>query len=93
MNHPRPAASLPAHRPTSPRGFTRAPIASSPPDATPRPAALDADMSGGARPGLRTVWVSGGRQLPASSPAPDHTVLDAAAVLHELSDAELPAGR
>lgn len=57
---------------------------------------LDADMSGGARAGLRTVWVSGGRQLPASSPAPDHTVhrvLDAAAVLHQVSDAKLPAGR
>ncbi|MFE2850108.1 HAD family hydrolase [Streptomyces lavendulae] len=38
---------------------------------------LDADISGGSRAGLCTVWVSGGRNLPSAAPIPDHTVRDA----------------
>ncbi|MFI1765247.1 HAD family hydrolase [Streptomyces sp. NPDC020800] len=55
---------------------------------------LDADIAGGARAGLHTVWVSGGRDLPAGAPVPDHTVrdvVDAVKLLHEHAHAPLPA--
>ncbi|MFB0630449.1 HAD family hydrolase [Streptomyces sp. AB3(2024)] len=55
---------------------------------------LDADVSGGSRAGLRTVWIAGGRARPATSPVPDHTVdtvLDAVELLREHAHAPLPA--
>ncbi|MFK0017343.1 HAD family hydrolase [Streptomyces sp. NPDC091027] len=55
---------------------------------------LDADIAGGARAGLHSVWVSGGRDLPAAGPVPDHTVrdvVDAVKLLREHAHAPLPA--
>ncbi|MFJ7589563.1 HAD family hydrolase [Streptomyces sp. NPDC097617] len=55
---------------------------------------LDADVRGGSQAGLRTVWVSGGRERPPTGPMPDHTVptvLDAVDLLREHTDAPLPA--
>ncbi|MEU9301941.1 HAD family hydrolase [Streptomyces sp. NPDC048269] len=55
---------------------------------------LGADVAGGSRAGLHTVWVSGGRERSSGSAVPDHTVqtvLDAVEVLREHSDAPLPA--
>ncbi|MFE3629479.1 HAD family hydrolase [Streptomyces goshikiensis] len=55
---------------------------------------LDADIAGGARAGLHTVWVSGGRDLPAAALVPDHTVRDvveAVQLLREHAHAPLPA--
>ncbi|MEU9254496.1 HAD hydrolase-like protein [Streptomyces sp. NPDC048270] len=55
---------------------------------------LDADVSGGSRAGLRTVWIAGGRARPATSPVPDHTVetvLDAVELVREHAHAPLPA--
>lgn len=37
---------------------------------------LSADIAGGAGVGMATIWVSQGRERPAVSPEPDHTVTD-----------------
>ncbi|MFK0047867.1 HAD family hydrolase [Streptomyces sp. NPDC090741] len=55
---------------------------------------LDADVSGGSQAGLRTVWISGGRERPSTSPEPDHTVdtvLEAVELLRGHAHAALPA--